>query len=140
MNKSNRKKAIEDLDEAKQILFNDLTDKQWKAFRIWQSFRNDPDKESWTWKEILKKAGYADSVQPSDVKESAGWKNLLKEVDDEGILKNMEDIAKQNEDKRVAVNAGKEIFKLEGRYPKKGVKVDINQERKDVFTTNDEGD
>lgn len=110
------------------------TPKQKKAFKIAQSFIKDPDKD-WTWFEVLRKAGYAESTarQVSPVRESDGWKELLSRVDDKGILENVENIAKDEDDKRVAVNAAKEIFKLKGRYPKKGVKVDINDERKEVF-------
>lgn len=116
------------------------TPRQKAAFKAWQSFVNDPDKKKWTWYEVLRKAGYSESTaeQVSPVKKSKGWKELLSRVDEESILDNVENIAKDQDDKRVAINAAKEVFKLKGRYPKKGVKVDFKSERKKVMEEDEE--
>ena len=68
---------------------------------------------------IMRQCGYSDSMakNPQKLTKSKGWEFLLSKIDDNKILAKVYEIA-MGKDKRAALAAAIEIFKLKSRYPK----------------------
>ncbi len=75
--------------------------------------------------EILLKAGYSKSIseRPQSVFESLNFKEYLNTIDDRPIIKKWMQWALSDKDRRVALEAGREILKLKDRYPDVRTKV-----------------
>lgn len=75
-----------------------------------------------TEKEILKQMG----LKPADgrrIFKAKGWNVLLSEIDDSMIINKLKEYALDASDKRVSMEAIKEILKLKDRYPAGKLKV-----------------
>ena len=74
---------------------------------------------------LLIQAGYAPSVadNPKVVLESPGFQQLLGQIDDTKIIKRWYQWALGDSDKRVALEAGREILTLKNRYPDKNLRI-----------------
>ena len=74
---------------------------------------------------VLVEGGYAPitSHKPRQVFDSRGFQQLLSQIDDGEIIKKWYDWALSDEDKRIGLDAGKEIMKLKDRYPMSRLKI-----------------
>ena len=79
---------------------------------------------------LMLEAGYSKStaVQPSVILSSKVFKTFLDSLDDRPILNRWYNFALKDTDKRVALEAGKEIMKLKDRYPAGKLKLTAYQE------------
>lgn len=78
---------------------------------------------------LMKKYGYSYySAKAQKVTKTKTWAQLLKEIDDEPLLKKLNQIALDKKDKRANIEAIKEIFKLKDRYPKQKLAVELFEE------------
>jgi len=93
------------------------TPKQKKAFK--NTIENIATKNPQPVGELLIDSGYSPSIakKPSMVIESKGFKELLATIDDNKIVEQFYKYALDKSDKRVSMEAGKEILKLKNRYP-----------------------
>ncbi len=84
-----------------------------------------------TLKELHKKYGYSDkSAQVHKAVQTVRWRELVESINDEKILKKLEDIALDAKKDSDAIRAIQELIKLKGgRYP------DENKPNKNVFQT-----
>ena len=83
---------------------------------------------------VLVESGYHQiAKQPSRILKSKGFQEILAEVDDENIIKKWNKWALSDKDKRVAMEAGKEIMKLKGRYPKEVIDLELSAKRKELI-------
>jgi hypothetical protein len=73
---------------------------------------------------ILTESGYGKiCLQPSRIINSQGFQQLLAKIDDSQILNKWYEWALSEEDRRVSMEAGKEIMKLKDRYPAGKLKI-----------------
>ncbi len=86
----------------------------------------------------MRDAGYDETTakNPKNLTESKAWKEAMGLVKDDKILKRWEGWAlKENKDKRLSLDAGKEIMKIKNRYPKEGnvtaIQVNVGQDREE---------
>lgn len=75
---------------------------------------------------------YGSKYNPTVLKKTKGFQKLLSTIKDEKILLRWEDWALNEEkDRRLAFDAGKEIMKINNRYPKEGnqtnIQVNVNK-------------
>ena len=95
------------------------TIKQKKAFNKIVENRGNVSK-------TMLEVGYDENTakNPKNLTESDGWKELTKTIKDKEILVKWEtlalDIDNVKQDRRLALDAGKEIMKINNRYPKEG--------------------
>lgn len=78
--------------------------------------------------------GYNENTakNPKNLTESDGWKELTTTIKDDKILKRWEGWAlNEEQDRRLALDAGKEIMKINNRYPKEGnttaIQINVNK-------------
>ena len=78
---------------------------------------------------IMRESGYADNtaIKPIQVFASKGFQEILSEVDDNRIIKKWNKWALQEKDRRTSLEAGKEIMKLKGRYPKEQTEIEAGE-------------
>lgn len=69
--------------------------------------------------EILLASGYSEStaIKPSQVMRSKGWQELLDDINDDSLLKELKDVAHDKKDKRAKLQAIDMLLDLKGRYP-----------------------
>lgn len=82
------------------------------------------------------KAGYAEKTAHNpkqNLTSREGWKKLLATYDMEEIMNNIYDIAKQDEDKRSAIQAAKVFIKANDFWPSKKHKIGQLTEQEKVF-------
>jgi hypothetical protein len=77
---------------------------------------------------------YSPSVakNPKKLTSSRGFQELLAKISDKEILDRFYEILR-DKDKRASLEAGKELLKLKDRYPDKKIKLDVLDQRKQVF-------
>lgn len=82
-----------------------------------------------------KKVGYSDATahNPQNLIRSKGFQQALAEIDDTKITDRWYKWALKSKDKRVALEAGKEIMKLKNRYPKEKIDLDVNTKLNGLF-------
>lgn len=80
---------------------------------------------------VMLSAGFAKSTSrnPSKLTKSKGWQELLEQVDDDWLLKELKSIAKDTNDKRPKLQAIDMLLKLKDRYP--AGKVNLKAEGSD---------
>jgi len=86
--------------------------------------------------EIMRDCGYSQETSEDpkrNLLNSKGFQVELKKIDETPILNKWLEWATSDKDKRVAMEAGKEIMKLKDRYPDKKFKVGIYDEKEDLF-------
>ncbi len=91
--------------------------------------------------EAMRRAGYSYkySQHPERLFSNEEFQKLVGEiVDEDEILSNWNEIAKSPEDKRAAIMAGKEIFKLKDRYPAGKLKMAKYQETVNRYIDEDD--
>ena len=67
---------------------------------------------------IMRENGYSDSSANSmKITQTDKWKTFLDTIRDDEILGRIEDFALNDDDKRLALDSAKEVFKLRNRYP-----------------------
>jgi len=86
-------------------------------------------------KDILLEAGYSPSIAetPCVITRSKGWRELLAEINDEPLLKKLQEIALDSKDKRASIAAIKELLTLKDRYPAQKMKMTAYDEREEVL-------
>lgn len=69
--------------------------------------------------EILLESGYSEAISksPDKVVKSKAWNEMLSEIDDEPLIKNLNSMALDKKDKRASLQATDMLLKLKGRYP-----------------------
>lgn len=75
--------------------------------------------------EIMVESGYSKktSEAPQRLTDSKAFQTFLATIDDSKVLEQFYKMAITDTDKRVKIEAGKEIFKLKDRYPKGETKI-----------------
>jgi hypothetical protein len=70
-------------------------------------------------------AGYSAKTAktPAKLTESKGFQNLLASYDPKPVLDNLYEMARSKKDKRAAIQAASELFKLSGSYKEKETKL-----------------
>lgn len=128
---NNRKKAVEASRKKRKIYANGTT-KQKRAIKLLSENRGLSVSRAM----IL--AGYSEqtATTPSKLTTSDYFQQTLKQIDDSSIIRRWERWAIKDKDKRIALDAGKEIMKLKERYPKE----DKNAINMPQFTIVFEGD
>ena len=68
---------------------------------------------------IMKEVGYAPSscTKPAVVTKTKGWEELLAEVSDDGLLKELNNLSHDKRDKRAKLQAIDMLLKLKSKYP-----------------------
>ncbi len=78
---------------------------------------------------ILREVGYGKiSKQPCRIVNSKGFQALLATLDDRKIVEKWYKWALSDTDRRVSLEAGKEILTLKDRYPDKNIRIGRIQE------------
>lgn len=79
------------------------------------------------------KAGYSpNSAKAMKITFTKVWQDLLRDVDDEGLLGEIKKIAFDNEDKRAKLQAIDMLLKLKDKYPAGKMKIGAFDERDQV--------
>ena len=86
---------------------------------------------------VLREAGYSKkaALHPKRVIESKGWQELLSEIDDGGLLKELKAIAYDKADKRAKLTAIDMLMKLKDKYP--AGKLRVQQYREELNKLNE---
>ncbi len=89
-----------------------------------------------TFRDIMLKAGFSDysSRNPKDnLIERTGFQELLQQIDDKLLLGKLYQFLLDDSDKRVALAAIQELFKLKDAYPVPRSKIDLGLEQRREF-------
>jgi len=107
---------------------------QKKAFRIFA--RKVKNGEFSSWGECMRQAGYAETTARApkeNLTSKEGFKKLLKTYEMEPIMDNLYQIATQSDDKRSAIQAGKQFIKLRELQPAEKHEISVVEEQSKVF-------
>lgn len=73
---------------------------------------------------MMREAGYSDSSAKSlKITQSKTWQTLLAQIDNQEVLNTFLDIMRDKTDKRVRLEAAKEVAKFKDLYPERESKV-----------------
>ena len=89
---------------------------------------------------IMTRAGYSlsSSKRPDLLTERKGWKQILREINDEEIIDTFKEIMRDKTDKRSRLQAGRELLKVKDLYPAGKIKISQYEQELAVFNEPEE--